>query len=220
MPEETRFFTPQEIAQHNSADDCWVSIQSKVLDLSSFLSSNRGPLAQPIIAEAGSDISWWFNDKGDVKTFVDPDRNLTLPYTPMGRFLHIPPAEPTSEWNTDFGTPWWKNPSFVIGTLSAKTRRINIVNTLTRQEHDLVCCSEETVAKIQDRYVAFNGHAGSYTWKRLSEDGEAFVVMDMGMTLEQNGVVDEDVDFEKLMIPDDYYVPVIHLYFNDDLSIA
>ena len=108
----------------------------------------------------------------------------------------------------------------VIGNLSKKTRRVNIVNTLTRQEHDLICCGEETVSQIQDRYVAFNGHAASYTWKRLTEDGEKFVVMEMNKTLEENGVSDEDVEFEKLHIPDDFYVPVIHLYFNDDLTMA
>jgi len=177
--------------------------------------------AQPIIDASGSDISYWFDAKtGEIKTYVDPDRNLTLPYTPMGRFLHVPPPEPNASWNTDFGTPWWKDETLVVGVLSAKTRRLNIVNTLTRQEHELVCCSEETISKIQERYVSFNNHAGSYTWKRLTDDGEKFLVMDMDKTLEENGVVDEDLDFEKLAIEDDFYTPVIHLYYNDDLTIA
>ncbi len=114
-----RYFTSEEVALHNSADDCWVSIHGNVLDLSSFLSQNRGPLAQPIIDASGGDISWWFDAKtGGVKTYVDPDRHLTLPYTPMGRFLHVPPPEPTSSWNTDFGTAWWKNEKHLIGKLS------------------------------------------------------------------------------------------------------
>jgi hypothetical protein len=104
--------------------------------------------------------------------------------------------------------------------LLQKTRKINIINTLTQQEHELTVCSEETVSEIQARYISFNGHAASYTWKRLTDDGDKFVVMDMDKTLEGNGVVDEDTEFEKLHIPDNFYVPVIHIYFNDDLSIA
>ncbi|GMI26364.1 hypothetical protein TrRE_jg13538 [Triparma retinervis] len=216
-----KYFHSTEVALHNSADDCWVSIHGSVLDLSEFLGANRGPLARPIIEAAGGDISFWFDKAtGDVKTYMDPDRLLTLPYTPMGRFLHVPPPEPTSEWNTDFGTPWWKNENYIIGKLSTKPRKINVVNTLTQQEHLLEVCSEETISEIQGRYVAFNGHAASYTWKRLTADGEKFIVMEMDKNLEDNGVPDEDFDFEKLHIPDDYYVPVIHVYYNDDLTIA
>ena len=114
-----RYFTSEEVSLHNSADDCWVSIHGSVLDLSSFLSANRGPLAQPIVDASGGDISFWFDEKtGNVKTYVDPDRNLVLPYTPMGRFLHVPPPEPTSLWSTDFGVCWWKNENYHIGKLS------------------------------------------------------------------------------------------------------
>ena len=59
-------------------------------------------------------------------------------------------------------------------------------------------CTEETVSDIQDRYIAYNGHAASYTWKRLTEDGEKFVPLDMNKTLEENGVLDEDLEFEKV----------------------
>ena len=46
------------------------------------------------------------------------------------------------------------------------------------------------------------------------------MVLDMDKTLTENGVPDEDVEFEKLNIPDDYYIPAIHIYFNDDLTDA
>jgi hypothetical protein len=35
-----------------------------------------------------------------------------------------------------------------------------------------------------------------------------------------NGIPDESDEFEKLSIRDDYYVPVVHLYYNDDLTVA
>ncbi|CAM9793407.1 unnamed protein product [Chrysoparadoxa australica] len=44
--------------------------------------------------------------------------------------------------------------------------------------------------------------------------------MDMDATLEENGVVDESLEFEKLQIEDDFFIPVLHIYFNDDLTVA
>jgi len=44
--------------------------------------------------------------------------------------------------------------------------------------------------------------------------------LDMEKTLEENNVVDESNDFCLMGLPDDYYVPAIHLYFNDDLTVA
>lgn len=58
-----------------------------------------------------------------------------------------------------------QNPDFVIGSLSRRTRKINVVNTLTRDKHLLEVASEETLLEIQDRYTDCNKHAESYTWK-------------------------------------------------------
>ena len=104
-----------------------------------------------------------------------------------------------------------------IGQLSAKTRTVEIVNILTQQRDLLTVCSEETINEIRERYIEYNAHAASYTWKHLQE-GE-FVPLNMEMTLTENGMEDESDEFERLSINDDYFVPVIHLYFNDDLTI-
>lgn len=132
-----------------------------------------------------------------------------------------------------------------IGTLSTRTRRVRVVNTLTEQETLLEVGSEETLEEIQDRYLEHNAHAGSYTWKALKvggpsahgtggasarsraharcatlpQDGE-FRPLDMTLTLEENGVHDESDEFEELSISEDFYIPVLHLYFNDDLTVA
>eukprot|EP00959_Pyramimonas_sp_CCMP1952_P205796 4303479-Pyramimonas_sp.AAC.1 len=29
----------------------------------------------------------------------------------MGRFLHIAPNEPISDWDTSYGSPWWRDKS-------------------------------------------------------------------------------------------------------------
>ena len=44
-----RYYTPDEVAQHNSGKDCWVSIFGRVFDLTDLIAKNRGPLTQPII---------------------------------------------------------------------------------------------------------------------------------------------------------------------------
>lgn len=73
--------------------------------------------------------------------------------------------------------------------------------------------SEETLDEILDRYLPLNDHAASYTWKRLSRP------LDMELTLEQNGIPDETDEFRKLDIEEDFYIPAIHLYYNDDLTV-
>lgn len=54
-----------------------------------------------------------------------------------------------------------------IGQLAQRTRRIRIMNTLTEQECVLEVGAEETMREILDRYLDYNRHAGSYTWKAL-----------------------------------------------------
>jgi len=214
-----RYYTQTEVSMHNCAEDCWVSIFHKVYDLTKLIEENRGPMTQPIIDYAGEDITHWFDEKTrEVKTHIDEATGLRVPYTPHGRFVHVPPSEPLSTWKTDFGTPWWKDEAkYCIGTLSKKTRRIQIVNVLTEQEDVLEVCSEETVNEILTRYLEFNSHAASYTWKHLI-DGE-FFPLDMTKTLEENGMMDEALEFERLGIDDDYYIPCVHLYYNDDLTV-
>lgn len=47
-----------------------------------------------------------------------------------------------------------------------------------------------------------------------------FDELDLNKTLLENGVIDESDEFEDLDLPGDYYVPVLHVYWNDDLTIA
>ena len=47
-----------------------------------------------------------------------------------------------------------------------------------------------------------------------------FVDVDLDKTLEENGVADDAKTFEELSIPSDAAIPVIHLYFKDDLTSA
>ena len=88
-----RYFTPTEVAKHDRADDLMVSLFSKVLDLSELVRANRGLLVQPLIAAAGTDITHWFDDSThDPCTYIDPETEIEVPFTPMGRFLHCVPV--------------------------------------------------------------------------------------------------------------------------------
>ncbi|KAL9654684.1 hypothetical protein ABK040_006746 [Willaertia magna] len=214
-----RFYTATEVSEHNFKDDCWVSFMGKVYNVTSLIIEHKDcKLIDPIVLNGGRDITHWFDkETGDIRKWIDPITNERCYYTPMGRFLHIPlPSyEPETTKEPVPTTPWWKDDGkYMIGKLSKKTRIIRIVNTLTHDEHELEVCSEETLKEILDRYLHFNSHAGSYTWKRLGED------LDMEKTLEENGIRDEDKEFEELGINDNFYRPALHLYYNDDLTIG
>ena len=82
----------------------------------------------------------------------------------LGSHFHLPPpsltsscssrqAEPDAAWASDVETPWWKDASYVLGHLTAKTRRIKLLNMLSRQETTLEVCFEETLNEIQRRYL-------------------------------------------------------------------
>jgi hypothetical protein len=110
-----KYFTAEEIAFHKNPEDCWVSIYDKVYDLSDLIKQNRGLLANPLIENAGSSISHWFNEKtGDIKTFIDPVRNIEMPYIPYGRFIHVPPSDPVDKIES-IALPWWKDEKYIIG---------------------------------------------------------------------------------------------------------
>ncbi|CAM4708169.1 cytochrome b5 domain-containing protein 1 [Caretta caretta] len=210
----SRYFTPREVAAHARPGDLWVSFLGRVSDLSPLVRQHEGDvLLRPILEAAGKDISHWFNPKTrDIQTHVDPLTGCVKYYTPQGRFIHIPPQLPRSDWANDFGLPWWKDSKYEVGILASKTRHIRIVNTLTSQEHMLEVCAEESMWEILRRYLPHNAHAASYTWKYEG------VNLDMDKTLEQNKIPDEDVEFYQLNLDSDLYTPGILLYFNDDLT--
>ena len=68
--------------------------------------------------------------------------------------------------------------------------------------------------EILQRYIMYNAHAASYTWKYNGMN------LDMNNTLGENGIQDEDEEFYELSMNDDTYLQSVHLYFNDDLTEA
>ncbi|XP_037350048.1 cytochrome b5 domain-containing protein 1 isoform X2 [Talpa occidentalis] len=174
---------------------------------------SRDLLLKPIVEVAGQDISHWFDPKTrDIRKYIDPLTGSLRYRTPRGRFLHVPPELPRSDWANDFGTPWWQGLDYEVGQLSVKTRNIRIINTLTSQEHTLEVGALESMWEILHRYLPCNAHAASYTWKYEGKN------LNMDYTLEENGIHDEEEDFDFLNMDGTLYTPAILLYFNDDLT--
>ncbi|KAH6595158.1 hypothetical protein BASA61_003857 [Batrachochytrium salamandrivorans] len=186
-----RYFTPDEVMLHDSSDDCWVSFLGLVYDLTRLVTENQGsPLLLPILKNAGKDISHWFDR-------ISGDiKTHVHPLT-----NRVVPFTPEGE-------------SYCIGNLSQKTRHIRIINTLTKDEHVIKVCCEDKLSAIRDRYFSLNAHVKGYMWKRLG------VLLDMNLTLEENGVRDESDYFDRLGIDEDQWLPALHLYFSDDLTVA
>ncbi|KAJ3332581.1 Cytochrome b5 domain-containing protein 1 [Blyttiomyces sp. JEL0837] len=217
-PDMSRYYTPAEVELHNAPHDIWMSWLGYVYDLSVLFDDKEGdPLLAPILKNAGKDISHWFDRRtGDLKVHVNPLTDTVTAYTPEGRFLHVPPPLPRADWaSSETFTPWWLDKdTYCIGKLSERTRKIRIINTLTRDEHIIEVCNEERLSAIQERYMALNSHAKGYMWKRLG------ALLDMSLTLEQNGIRDEGIMMDRLGMDDEQYLPTIHLYFSDDLTVA
>jgi hypothetical protein len=60
----------------------------------------------------------------------------------------------------------------------------------------------------------FNAHAKGYMWKRLG------LMLEMNQSLEENGIPDDREKFENVELNEDDWLPVLHLYFSDDLTVA
>lgn len=87
---------------------------------------------------------------------------------------------------------------------------------LTHQEDIIEVPCEETIEEIQERYLLVNEHAASYTWKTVTNKP-----LDMEGTLDENEIFDETSKFEELGIPQNqWYIPPILIYFDDDLTEA
>lgn len=214
-------YTPSDVARHCTTDDAWVSIRGRVLDVTPLLSeaSGHGLLAAPLAAEAGKDISHWFDASGTgVRTHVDPVTNHVTPYHPQGRFVHVPPPTPVAPWAPETELPWWNDPAFVVGALTSRARRVRVINTLAGLEHELDVGSEQRLRDIADKFMEVNAHAHGYVWKALRESG-VFETLDMDKTLAQNGVADNADELAALGIDAEAkdYLPVLALYFKDDL---
>ena len=58
-----KFYTPEEVSKHCTADDCWVSFNNEVYDLTLLIQKNiHLETSKPLINAAGTDISHWLDE--------------------------------------------------------------------------------------------------------------------------------------------------------------
>ncbi|KAK9837557.1 hypothetical protein WJX74_000124 [Apatococcus lobatus] len=217
---QVRYFTPAEVAQHNTLWDCWVTFLGRVYNVTSLVKAQPGPAAQPIIQAAGTDISSWFDaDTGDVKVHRSSETGMLEPDCPQGRFIHVPPSNPSSYWDGSFLTPWWSDDQYCVGRLTARVLQVLVRNVLAEDTHVLEVPEEETMQEIQQRYHSINRHAGSYIWTALPQQAATtaslqFTMLDMTKTLHENRV------FGAAPTPAgvDEHIPTLNLYWTDDLT--
>ena len=142
------------MALHNTSDDCWVVVFGYVLDMTNLLAKSReeglSEMCTPIEQAAGTDISHWMDPITlEPKRAVDPSFNLFWWYCPTGRYLHIPPITPDSEWDPEkIGTPWWRDDDLRIGQVTQKVRRVRLINMITKDDDYMDVCMEENIHEI------------------------------------------------------------------------
>ena len=98
-----RYYTPSEVARHNTHSDCHVSFFYSVYDLTKLLADNhekQNALCIPIGKAAGTDITHWFDPlTQEVSQLRSNDR---------GRFLfHSRSAQLTPRLTWSGGTRQW-----------------------------------------------------------------------------------------------------------------
>jgi hypothetical protein len=154
-----------------------------------------------------------------LKTHVDPATNVRTPWTPVGRFLHVPTVAPVVG-KAVVGTPWWCRSDLVVGALTRSPRTFRVVNTLTSQADVVQFAGEDMVGEMQAKFHAVNRHCTSYTWKAMV--GGGLRALDPAKTMADNGVADDSGELERVGLDrtDPAHVADICMWLNDDLTVA
>ncbi|KAK3930443.1 Cytochrome b5 domain-containing protein 1 [Frankliniella fusca] len=185
-----------DVTPHNTLGDVWVTVFGRVLDVSDLADPGGTLGARTLFAFAGKDISHYFDpDTRDVVTLVHPSSGEEVPVlAPVGEGA------------------WWRETRRLRGRLTERSRPVRILDTLTGTQTHLQVCSEDTVARVLQRYAPFNS-AAAERYSCVSEDADDGVVvgLDPARTLEENGVADERDLYVVLGLPEDFYVPALQL---------
>lgn len=208
------YIAPFEVVVHNKENDCWVSVLGKVFDITPLIKQYEGQACvKPLIALAGKDLSQWFDAKtGAIRHRIHPVTGVLTPYCPNGAFPDVQCQVPDAEWREINGPPWWDRSQYQIGILTKRVRPLRIINMLTFHEVQINVCCEDTFNRIQERYSIFNKDPDSYTWRYFDK------VIDLDKTMEENGIPDDRDSFTEFGMAQNYYVPVVFLYYKDDLK--
>jgi hypothetical protein len=154
-----RWFMRKDVALHCHHGDLWLSVLGRVLNLTGLVAKHSGSSVQPLIDAAGTDVSHWFDPStGDVRTHVSPLTEHEAPYTPRRNggvaFLHVPDhSRVGSDVEAPPEVPWWRDESLMVGRLTARSRKVRLLNMESTLEVTLEVPSEEIIGDIATRYI-------------------------------------------------------------------
>lgn len=201
-----KYFLNEELKANCTLNSFYVSLFNDILDLTGYIKEFNNKIEiNELLKLGGKDISHLF--------FKDNDRITLRKNLINNNFIDKLSFEP-SENKIDNNIPFWMNPKYKIGRLTVKEKKILIINALTFEKDYLIVPIEETLLQIEERYLKLNSHSKSYTFKDLEGN-----VLDMTKTLTDNGILDQEDDYDYLEIPEPMrYIPSIVVYYNDDLT--
>nr|AAT84461.1 cytochrome b5 isoform Cb5-D [Vernicia fordii] len=121
MPTLTKLFTMQEAAQHNTKEDCWIVIDGKVYDVSSYLDEHPGG-DDVILSTIGKDATDDFEDAGHSKSareqlesFFIGELDPSVPVIPeLEIYSKKQPAEYVQKLK-DLTKQYWAVPVAIVG---------------------------------------------------------------------------------------------------------
>ncbi|CAH1390110.1 unnamed protein product [Nezara viridula] len=209
----TTYFKRGEVALRNTTEECWVIIRGIVRDVTPVVQKYiTKSCVRPVLAEAGKDISHWFDNKGELVTFVHPITMEQVPYLPHGPIPQLCENYlPSPFWFPTPVVPWWKDKRLFVGRLTANERPIRVRNMLTKMEASFTVCEEDLIGGgIAARYKVYNSAYNSYVWKFEGRN------VDMDRTLTQNGIEDLRPAMRGVQLPECLYIPCLDLYYKDD----
>ncbi|XP_075496554.1 cytochrome b5 [Primulina tabacum] len=122
MPTITKLFTMEEASEHNTSEDCWVVIDGKVYDVTTYLEEHPG--GDDILLEVtGKDATDEFEDAGHSKTarelmgqFFIGELDPTVPAIPKMEIVSKKQKhEDLSYKILNFSKQYWVVPVAVVG---------------------------------------------------------------------------------------------------------
>lgn len=134
MPILTKLYSMQEASTHNTKEDCWVVIDGKVYDVTTYLDDHPG--GDDVIIEAtGKDATDEFEDAGHSKSARDLMQDYCIgeldQSSPVIPELEIVSKKQPAQKILDLTKQYWAVPltvagiSLVIGFLYLRKKQIN-----------------------------------------------------------------------------------------------
>jgi len=86
-----RYYTSEEVSNHNTANDCWITLFGEVYNLTNLIQENiSNALTAPLIEAAGTDITYWFDSSSrEPRVRVNLQTGQREVYCPTGKYLHV-----------------------------------------------------------------------------------------------------------------------------------